>query len=71
MLEGQQIDKVELFLFENTAKNFEAPKEKTVLQIIESGGIIAWVIVGLGCFALLLIMVRALLLALAGTNTMR
>ena len=69
MLEGQQIDKVELFLFENTAKNFEAPKEKTVLQIIESGGIIAWVIVGLGCFALLLIMVRALLLALAGTNT--
>ena len=69
LLEGQQIDKVELFLFENTAKNFEAPKEKTVLQIIESGGIIAWVIVGLGCFALLLIMVRALLLALAGTNT--
>jgi len=62
LMSGENPTQIGLFLFENTAENYEPKQEKTVLQIIESGGIIAWVIVGLGAFALLLIFIRALLL---------
>ena len=43
-------------------ENYEPKAENTVLDIIESGGVIAWVIVGLGVFALLLILIRTVLL---------
>ncbi|MEE2757420.1 MAG: MotA/TolQ/ExbB proton channel family protein [Myxococcota bacterium] len=71
LIEGRQEAQIKLFLFENTTKNFEPPKEKTVLEIINSGGVIAWVIVGLGILAMLLLVIRALLLVFAGTNTER
>jgi biopolymer transport protein ExbB len=58
-----------VFLFESTEKNFEPKREKTVQEVIESGGIIAWVIVSLGIFAMLLVVIRLFLLLLSGANT--
>lgn|GEM_PF-161198 len=60
-----------VYLFENVEKAVEAKKEKTVEDVIESGGTIAWVIVGLGAVALLLILFRAFLLILLGASTKR
>lgn len=54
-----------VFLYESADENYEPPKAKTPLQVIEAGGAIAWVIVGLGGLGLLLIALRALLLVLA------
>ncbi len=55
----------DVFLYESAAENYEPPQAKTPLQVIEAGGAIAWVIVGLGGLGLLLIVLRALLLVLA------
>lgn len=68
---GERPASLSVFLFESAENNFEARAEKTALQIVQSGGAIAWVIVGIGGFALLLVGVRfiALLIAAGGTGT--
>ena len=63
---GQTPASLRLFLHESLDKAVEPPAEKTALSIIQSGGTIAWIIVGLGGLALLLILLRALMLAFAG-----
>ncbi|MDD2759005.1 MAG: MotA/TolQ/ExbB proton channel family protein [Methylomonas sp.] len=60
---------VKIFLFESKDKAVDEKQEKTVLSVIESGGMIGWVIVGLGGVALILIGIRLLLLYLASLNT--
>ncbi len=59
------------FLFESLEKGIEEKKAKTPLDVIRSGGIIAWVIVGLGVLGLLMIIVRLLILFLASSRTDR
>ena len=54
-----------IFLFESTEENYEARKERTPLEVVEAGGAIAWVIVALGAFALLLMLARTALLVAA------
>jgi biopolymer transport protein ExbB len=54
-----------IFLFESTEENYEARKERTALEVVEAGGAIAWVIVALGAFALLLMLARVTLLVAA------
>ena len=54
-----------VFLFENVEKAVSPKTEMTWLDTINAGGIIAWVIVGLGILALILIMFRLIALALA------
>ena len=49
---------VKLFLYENLNKSFEESGDKTLVDIINSGGLIGWVIVGLGFVAILLIIMR-------------
>ena len=66
---GQEIATLKVFLFESTEKDITPQADKTILQIIESGGAIAWVIVGLGVLAILLCMVRVFLLKSASTST--
>ena len=63
--DGRTTSDMGVFLYDNTDKNFEPKREKTVHEVIQSGGIIAWVIVGLGIFALLLILIRTVLLYLS------
>lgn len=58
-----------MFIYENLTKEVEEPKVKTVKSVIDSGGIIGWVIVGLGGVAVLLMLIRVILLLLAGANT--
>ncbi|MCB9546339.1 MAG: MotA/TolQ/ExbB proton channel family protein [Myxococcales bacterium] len=63
---GRRPASLDLFLFESADQNVEVRAEKTPRQIVEAGGAIAWVIVGLGALAGLLVVARALLLLLAG-----
>jgi biopolymer transport protein ExbB len=60
-----------IFFFESLDKGVEKRKEKTALDIVQSGGVIAWVIVGLGCFSLLMMLLRTLLLLRSRANTGR
>jgi biopolymer transport protein ExbB len=70
-LEGGRAEKLSLFLFESVEKGVEEAKVKTPLQIVEAGGAIAWVIVGLGVTALLFALVRALTLLFIGRRRAR
>jgi biopolymer transport protein ExbB len=58
-----------IFVYENLKKEVEYAKEKSVIEIIDDGGIIGWVIVGLGAFGVLLTLLRTILLMRAGNNT--
>jgi biopolymer transport protein ExbB len=58
-----------LRLFENKEKAVEKKKEKTIYDIIDSGGQIGWVIVGLGVVALLLVFFHTILLFFADRKT--
>ena len=60
------IAQLPVFLYESLDKAIDQKPEKTVLSIIESGGVVAWVIVVLGCIAMLMALIRFILLTLAG-----
>jgi biopolymer transport protein ExbB len=68
---GESPSFVDVFLFESLDKAVEEQEEKTWLDVVNSGGIIAWVIVGLGVLGLLLVIARAFILGIAGANTKR
>lgn len=69
--QGQHPKHLEIFLYESLDRNVEQSKEKTPLSVIQAGGTIAWVIVILGCFALLMIVLRILFLTRLAANTER
>ena len=52
---GQSQGMLPIFLYESSVKAIEEKEGKTVLSVINSGGVIAWIITVLGLFALLLI----------------
>ncbi len=58
-----------LFIFENSTKEIEDKIEKTVYSVVDSGGIIGWVIVGLGLFGLVLALFRTLFLMASNSST--
>lgn len=49
---------VKLFLYESLTKSFEETGEKTFIEVINSGGMIGWVIVSLGLVVLVLVFMR-------------
>ena len=55
-------------MFESRTTAIDETPDKTALSIIESGGVIGWVIVGLGVLALLLAFIRAFLLRKNSTD---
>ena len=57
------------FLYEDINKKATRMVEKTIEDYMEAGGVIGYVIVGLGGIALLLIVIRALLLVTASSNS--
>lgn len=63
-----QPDLLKIFLYESHNKAIDERPEKTWLSIIESGGIIGWVIVVLGGIGLLLILIRCYLLYMNSKN---
>lgn len=69
LAQGNAPKRLPVFLFESLKHGAEQKKGKTALQVIKSGGAIAWVIVGLGCISLLMMLLRALLLMRSAANT--
>ncbi len=65
LLEKKAISHLPVFLYEALEKGIEPKADKSILDIIRTGGIIAWVIVALGFVALLMILIRCWLLARA------
>lgn len=61
-LKGEAPAMVDTFLFASEAHAVDMKKEKKPLEIVKAGGAVAWVIVGIGAFAALLIALRVLLL---------
>ncbi len=69
IFKGQNTGLLPIFLYESTIKSIEEKEQKTVVSVINSGGIIAWIIAGLGAFALLLIVLRIFFLNRASAST--
>ena len=68
-LNKQNVDEINIFIYENASKEIEDATEKTVMSIINSGGIIGWVIVALGLVGVLLAILRAFFLMSASATT--
>ncbi|MDR4515130.1 MotA/TolQ/ExbB proton channel family protein [Nitrosomonas sp.] len=66
---NQQPEILKLFIFESRTQAIDETAEKTVLEIIQSGGVIGWIIVGLGVLVLLLVCLRIYLLRTNSSNT--
>lgn len=58
-----------VFIYESLKKEVEYAEDKTILEIINDGGIIGWIIVVLGLIGLLLVFIRFILLSNAGSRT--
>ncbi len=59
---------IQFFLYENAEKEFTAQKEKTIMDVMQAGGLIGWIIVVMGIFALIISGLRFLLLRKAETS---
>lgn len=66
---GTAPDMLDIFLFESSQKAIEETAGKTIVGVISSGGSIAWIIVGLGALAALLILLRVFFLRGASAST--
>jgi len=66
---GLELPLTKIFLFESIEKDITPQAEKTALEVVESGGSIAWAIVALGVLAILLCVARIYLLKSASTST--
>ena len=62
---------LDIFLYESSQNAIEEKAGKTILSVINSGGTIAWIIVGLGALAGLLIILRIFFLRSASASTGR
>lgn len=69
ILAGNAPPVIDLFLFESLDKGVEEKQEKTALMVVQSGGVIGWVIVSMGLIALLMIIARAFLLFRSSART--
>jgi biopolymer transport protein ExbB len=62
---------LDIFIYENIDKDVEYQAEKTYGDVMESGGVIGYVILGLGISGLLLLLARVLFLLRAGSRVRR
>jgi len=62
----QAVDTLHIFIYENSTKEIADKESKTVLDIIDSAGIIGWVIVVLGALGVLFLLMRVLYLLSSG-----
>lgn len=67
--QGKLPSSLKLFLFENSEKEFQMAHEKTVMDVLRSGGLIGWLIIALGLIALIISILRFLLLKRAQNGT--
>ena len=69
LLNKQSPSELNVFIYENVSKEIEDVQEKTIMSIINSGGIIGWVIVFLGLVGVLLAVLRSFFLMSASSTT--
>lgn len=69
VLAGNAPPVISLFLFESLDQGVDKKQEKTAMMVIQSGGIVGWVIVCMGLVALLMIIARAFLLVRSSART--
>ena len=65
LVSGQTPSPLSIFLFESLTSAVDPDEGETVGEHVDSGGTIAWVIVGLGVLGIFLIILRSILLFLA------
>ncbi|MCH9741416.1 MAG: MotA/TolQ/ExbB proton channel family protein [Epsilonproteobacteria bacterium] len=65
---GEMRPNLDIFVYENLEKEVEYKKEKTFDDVLEGGGVIGYIILGLGALGLLLLVVRVFILFWAGSN---
>ena len=68
LLSGAKLDTLDIFVYENLDKEVEFKKEKTIADTVRAGGVIGYIILGLGLFGLLLIALRVVLLSKSGSR---
>lgn len=68
---GSTPEVLDIFLYESSQNAIEEKAGKTVLSVINSGGTIAWIIIGLGALAAILIILRVFFLRSASASTGR
>ena len=68
LLSGASPATMRLFLFESTDKSIEPKKERGVYEEATLGGMIAWVIVALGCVSVVMILFRFVTLLMASAS---
>lgn len=68
LYEGKKPETLDIFVYENLDKDIEYQKEKSLKDVIKSGGIIGVVIISLGVMGLLLLLARVFFLLKAGSN---
>jgi len=61
-------DTVDIFVYENLDKEVDYIKEKSFVDTLEDGGIIGYIIFGLGLFGLFLLIIRVFVLSNASSN---
>ncbi|MBD3824523.1 MAG: MotA/TolQ/ExbB proton channel family protein [Epsilonproteobacteria bacterium] len=66
---GGNIDPLNIFIFENDQKEIEDIREKSVIDVIDSGGVIGWVIVILGAVGVILALLRSVFLVASSSTT--
>jgi biopolymer transport protein ExbB len=68
---NERPDVLPLYLYESLDQMAQQAQDKTAGEVVESGGIIAYVILILGVFAAVMLVLRAFLLWKSGSNTSR
>ena len=68
LAKGEKVNTLHIFVYENLSKEVDDLREKTVIDVIDSGGVIGWVIVVLGLIGLILAMFRAFFLLSANSS---
>lgn len=69
--QGSLPPSLDIFLYESLAENVSPQSDETLLEHVDSGGPIGWIIIGLGGLAALLVLLRALFLLVAGGSAGR
>jgi len=64
----EMLPTLDIFVYENLDKEVEYKKEKTFNDTLKAGGMIGYIILGLGVFGLLLMVYRVFLLSRSGGN---
>ena len=68
---GTATESINIFLYENANKEIEEAAEKTIVSVINSGGIIGWIIITLGLLALVLVVLRIIFLMSASKSNVK